>query len=146
MKLSSFKQGPLALAMVALFFGAIGFLSFLLISKNQQTHNSTPGNCPVSTCVSLKLDKADPDTISVKVGEVVQFNSSDGKTHSLSTGLGGTEHEHIGPYSSGEFKADEGWRVKFKEPGTFKFHDHTNPKINILVVAYQEGGDHTIKP
>lgn len=146
MKLSSIKFKPVTLVLVAVIFGVVSFAAFWLVGNKQQGFSATSATCPVSVCVALKTDAATPDTISVKLGDVVQFNSSDGKSHSLSTGLGGDEHEHTGPYSSGEFKADEGWRVKFKEAGTFKFHDHTNPKISILVVAYQEGGDHTIKP
>lgn len=97
--------------------------------------------CPVAFCVALAAEQAQPDTITVKLGEYVQFNSADGQSHSLSQGKGGEEHDHTGPFSSGEFKADEGWRAQFKEPGTFYFHDHLNPKINILVVAYQEPDD-----
>lgn len=87
--------------------------------------------------VKLGPNKAMPDTITVKVGETVQFNSADGKKHDISIGQGGHEHEHTSAYQSGEFGADEAWRVQFKEPGTYSFHDHYNPEINILVVAYE---------
>lgn len=146
MKLSSIKHSPFVVVAIAIFFGAVGFTVIWQLSSNRRAQQTRSRSCSVAMCVSLKPNEADPDTITVKVGDVVQFNSADGKAHSLSTGLGGAAHEHTGPYSSGEFKADEAWRVKFKEAGTFKFHDHNNPKINILVVAYQQGGDHTIKP
>ena len=117
--------------------------------------------------VKLTANGAKPDQISVVVGKSVEFKSSDGKTHSLSLGEGSGErsaysssnlklahngaehdavqsdtgheskHEHQAGFSSGEFKADEAWRVTFKEAGTYFFHDHLNPDINILVVAYE---------
>ena len=57
---------------------------------------------------------------------------------------GGEEHVHEGKFSSGEFKADEAWRVQFNDAGTFFFHDHLNPKLNILVVVYTPGANYKI--
>ncbi|MDQ3123618.1 MAG: hypothetical protein M3Q14_02965 [bacterium] len=49
-----------------------------------------------------------------------------------------TAHDHAeSDYSSGTFQADEGWKVTFSKPGTYFFHDHFNPDLNILVVVYQ---------
>lgn len=115
---------------------AISLTGFMLVSGHGHEHASADhvGKCN-AVCVYLE-DKAEPDTLTVKVGEYVQFNSNDGKKHSLSLGKGGEVHEHNGPFSSGEFKADEAWRVQFKEPGTYYFHDHFDPAINILLVVY----------
>ena len=104
-----------------------------VVSNNNQPLASTDK----AYQVSLLSDHADPDTITIKAGETVQFNSKDGKTHSLSLGEGGHEHQHTGPFNSGEFGADESWRATFNEPGTFFLHDHDNPDINILVVSYK---------
>lgn len=133
-----------AIVAISLIFAAIGFLIARQIAINTHAANATQTSCQ-GTCVMLKADGAQPDSLSVKVGEYVQFNSADGKPHSLSIGKGGEQHEHKGPFTSGEFQSDEAWRVQFRAPGTFTFHDHLNPKINIVVVAYQEGADHTIK-
>ncbi|MES2971364.1 MAG: hypothetical protein V4702_03525 [Patescibacteria group bacterium] len=123
------------LAALALFVGLSGFM---ITSRKNNHHTNTPAQQTVcdGICVALRAEKADPDTITVKAGEFVQFNSADGKTHRLSLGKGGEDHDHSGPFNSGDFKADEAWRVQFKEPGTFSFHDHYNPDINILVVVY----------
>lgn len=123
------------LVLIAFFFALLGFAGVRAVTDKQ--NERTNQICPASVCVNLNAEGATPSTITVKVGESVQFNSADGKKHSLSLGLGGEEHEHTGQYSSGDFKADEGWKVEFKQSGTFKFHDHYNPKINILVVAYE---------
>lgn len=119
-------------------FAILGFIVTTQIIKDSQAIQTAEIVCS-GTCVALRSDKAEPDTVSIKIGEFVQFNGADGKSHSLSLGLGGEEHEHSGPYTSGEFQADEAWRVQFKKSGTFKFHDHLNPAINILVVVYKQG-------
>lgn len=101
--------------------------------------------CKQVVCVELTSNGASPDTLAVIAGGYVQFSSADGKTHSLSLGKGGEEHGHTGPFSSGDFDADEAWKVQFKEPGTYHFHDHYNPELNILVVVYEQGADHSIR-
>ena len=47
-----------------------------------------------------------------------------------------TPHDHVAGTESGEFGANEAWRVQFKEPGTYLIHDHLNPDFTILVVVY----------
>lgn len=100
--------------------------------------------CDVKACISLTESGAVPSEITIPAGSYVQFNSSDGKTHNMSLGKGGEEHDHKGPFHSGEFKGDEAWKVQFKEDGTYYFHDHYNPKINVLVVVYTEGKDYKL--
>ncbi len=43
---------------------------------------------------------------------------------------------NMGKFESGDFGANEAWKVQFKDEGTFQFHDHLNPKISVLMVAY----------
>lgn len=91
--------------------------------------------------VSLLKDRIEPNTVLVKQGEFVQFNSKDGKSHHLSPGKGKASndgHEHAGMgLESGVFGSDEAYRVQFKKPGTYEFHDHNNPKLRVTVVAYK---------
>ncbi len=108
---------------------------YALSSMNKDSHVVSQSSCE-GTCVSLFHDKASPDTIAVTVGSYVQFNSADGKSHSLSLGQGGEDHAHTGKFTSGEFKADEAWRVQFNQEGTFTFHDHHNPDLNVIVIVY----------
>jgi hypothetical protein len=95
-------------------------------------------------CVALRVGGASPDSIAVPTGSYVQFNSADGKTHNLSQGSGGEEHNHHGKFYSGEFKANEAWRVQFNNEGSFIFHDHFNPTISILVVVYSPGKEYKL--
>lgn len=85
-------------------------------------------------------DAATPNTLAVKVGEYVQFNSNDGRQHQIAQGKGhdfGEDHEHTeGGLESGTFAADEAFKVQFKQRGTYFFHDNLNPKISISVVVY----------
>ena len=90
--------------------------------------------------ISLKGNKATPDTVTVVVGHSVQFNANDNMTHELAEGEGsadGHTHDHEGRFESGEFKPGEAWRAQFKKPGNYFFHDHHNPDINVLVVVYK---------
>lgn len=112
------------------------FLSFSLANRSSIT--SKTDNCS-DVCVKLLTEGASPDSVAIEVGQFIQFNSEDGNSHNLSLGKGGHDHEHSGDYYSGEFGADEGWRVQFKEEGTYFFHDHLNPNINVLVVVYTPG-------
>lgn len=121
-------------------FGAVyGFSSAYMDTKS-----ASQDDCK-DTCVALRKDGANPNSIAVALDSYVQFNSADGKSHNLSIGKGGDEHEHTGKYYSGEFQADEAWRVQFKEEGTYTFHDHLNPKINIVVIVYQPGKDYKVE-
>lgn len=127
-------------------FAAIGIgigVATTLVSAEPTTKTT---NCP-APCVVLKSDGMYPNELAVKVGETVQFNAADGQKHNIAEGDGQhnhtghndpSHHDHVGGFVSGEFQADEAWRVTFKKPGTYKLHDHYNPKQNILVVVYEE--------
>lgn len=130
------------LAVIALTAGFMGF--FGMRATLGQTATATK-SCDLAKCVQLTESGAIPDILTIEVGTVVIFNSADGKKHSLSLGEGGEDHVHSGPFSSGDFEADEAWKVEFKEQGTFEFHDHYNPKLSVLVVVFKPGADRTIK-
>ncbi len=129
------------IATVAVITAVITFGATLTFGNNQ---TGAPANCK-GECVALGKNKATPDTLAVKVGSYVQFNSADGKTHRLSIGEGGKEHDHKGNFSSGDFKGDEAWRVQFKDKGSFLFHDHYNPKISVSVVVYTPGKEYKVQ-
>lgn len=95
------------------------------------------------TNVTLKDNKATPDTVTVLAGNTVQFNSADNKKHNMAEGEGnaaGHVHNHEGSYQSRDFGANEAWRVRFKKAGNYFFHDHYNPDLNVLVVVYEHKG------
>lgn len=127
------KRKEFILTLVAAIALASG--GFLVASAVAQRRSPMGSNYQVQ----LQATKATPDTLSIPVGSTVQFDSHDGNEHELALGEGAADghgHDHTGAYSSGTFGADEGWRVQFKETGTYFFHDHKNPDINILVVVY----------
>lgn len=100
--------------------------------------------------VLIKNNRAEPDELSVPVGEYLQINSADGHSHVIEygrgTGKGDDKMEVLGVamnmgsstamLRSGEFGADEAFRVQIKTAGTFFFRDSKNPKIDIQVVGY----------
>lgn len=136
-RFSTFQMVLLVLAV-----SLLAFTAAFLMAKNTST---VSGISCEGTCVALKSGGANPNSIAVAKGSSVQFNSADGKTHSLSLGEGGEEHSHSGKFSSGDFKADEAWRVQFNDEGSFYFHDHYNPQINILVVVYTPGKEYKLE-
>lgn len=144
MKLVS-KLSNVQLVMVALLLSTIMGFALVYALSGRTTGNDAVAKSCDGTCIALEKDGAEPATIAVLVGSFVQFNSADGKSHSLSLGGGGDEHSHTGQFSSGTFKADEAWRVQFKDEGTFKFHDHFNPNINVLIIVYTPGKDYRVE-
>lgn len=118
--------------LVCIFTSLIAFVSmYKLMSLNKPTVNVH--------VVSLLKNKAEPDIVAIKTGDYVQFNSSDSNNHELEQGEGnanGNKHDHKDRgLGSGNFKADEGYKLQFKKEGIFFFHDHYNPDINITVVV-----------
>lgn len=143
------KTKSINILLLVLISAVIAFMTTTYFFKNNNQNIIT--NCN-SICVDLMSDGMVPNSLSVKVGETVQFNSKDGKSHNIGLGEGQGvpadehdniehNHEHLGSYESGDFKSDEAWRVTFKKVGTYKFHDHYNPKLNILVVVYDSKND-----
>jgi plastocyanin len=133
-----------------LFIGLISVSFGLTGSRYVQSlaaeDKAAPVHCP-DVCVALTQDGMHPDELAVKVGDTVQFNSADGRVHNLAAGDGAhgheqadsaSDHQHIGGYLSGEFGADEAWRVRFDKSGTYLLHDHYDPNLKILIVVYED--------
>ena len=98
--------------------------------------------------ISLNATGATPDLVSVKLGEEVQFNSKDGKSHNIVPGDGsGHIHDLSTPLGkeSGVFGPSEAYRVAFRQAGTFKFHDALNSAISVTVIAYKESSSSSQK-
>ena len=87
--------------------------------------------------VALMNDKMSPDSLTIPVGQTVQFNTADGLKHDIGFGAGGDHHQEDNNYASGEFGVGESWRVTFKKVGSYQLHDHEHANMNILVVVYQ---------
>jgi plastocyanin len=139
-----------AIYLYVLFFSMlIGFGVFMFIARTQSSNAIVRSNtCRQSTCIDITSSGLRPDSVAVRKGDTVQFNTKDGQLHNFGIGggsdhssqgkdaSGGHGHEHFGEYASGDFGADQAWRVQFKQTGTYMFHDHYNPNLNVLVVVY----------
>ncbi len=129
-----------------LFIAAISFAAvFSFAQKKNSSRSLNKADCPVSECVSLYSQSASPDTITVTVGSFVQFNSSDGKKHNISLAHSVVQHEDASEYESGDFEADEAWKVQFKKDGAFTFRDKYNDRISVNVIVYTPGKDYKIQ-
>lgn len=106
------------------------------------TSESKSSEVPPTHTVRILKDEMDPRELVVKVGESVQFNSADGRTHNIGQGDGrdpdlGRPHDHPqGALESGKFNEDEGYVVTFTKPGVYSFHDHLDPDLFITIIAY----------
>ena len=132
---------------LAIILAVGGFIIALYFSgathQSARTSGIMDSEGNVITNVALQDNKATPDTVTVLVGNTVQFNSADNKKHNMAEGEGsaaGHVHDHESSYQSGDFGAKEAWRVRFKKAGNYFFHDHYNPDINVLVVVYEHKG------
>ncbi len=130
---------PFAILLLSLVLGFA--LSTRLVAMQ---NNRNVGNCE-GLRVCITDSGINPNEISLKVGETVQFINADGRTHNMGIGGGSGDehshdhnqsHEHEGAYASGDFKKGEDWHVTFNETGTYRLHDHYKPENNILVVVY----------
>lgn len=140
------SKNTVLLPLIGLLALGVGFVGTSVLSEKSYPK----GTGCTGICVALTPQGMEPNELAVKTGDYVQFNSADGKKHniSLGEGAGGTEdpdhsphagkHEHRASLSSGDFAADEAWRIQFKEPGTFELHDHYNPDLNILIIVYED--------
>jgi plastocyanin len=128
------RYRDISIAVVALGVVIGGYALFVRSAK--------PADTRVIHYVALHASSSDPADLLIKVGEFVEFDSKDGKTHNISSGAGnadGEKHDHaVGAdeLESGDFAADEGYLAQFKKVGTYYFHDHLNPNIHISVGVY----------
>lgn len=97
--------------------------------------------------VALTSKGASPADLLIKVGEYVEFDSKDGAIHDIASGAGngdGENHAHdAAGLESGDFKADEGYKVQFKKIGSYFFHDHLHPTSTISIAVYDPGASST---
>lgn len=113
------------------------------IARQRSTSPQVPPSIePIIHEVALLTDQVEPSIILIHPMEYVQFNSKDGKKHLMAQGQGDEfekRHDHNdGALTSGMFGPDEGYRVQFKRPGTYHFHDHINPKLFATIVVFTD--------
>lgn len=108
------------------------------------TSEPTSIEAPQTHMVRLLKEGMDPRELIVKVGESVQFNSADGRSHNIGQGDGGDPdlgraHDHPQEaLESGKFNKDEGYLVTFTRPGVYSFHDHFDSDLFITIIAYEK--------
>lgn len=146
-KLRSYKLIAVVVLLLAMGIGYKG-------ARLYADRSSKASTC-TDTCVYINRDGFSQTELAIAVGNYVEFRSADGESHNLALGEGSehsddehidthndhelTEHahDHVAGTESGVFKADEAWKVQFKQPGTYVIHDHLHPELSILVVAYE---------
>ena len=129
---------------ISIIFAAVLFLIIsgaIIVYFSQPKPQSNTKKEVVVHHISLTKDKATPDALSIKLGELVQFNSKDGGYHNMAQGQGDEfeeNHEHPEEsIDSGIFGPDEAYKVDLKQPGVYHFHDHNNPDIYSTIIVTQ---------
>lgn len=132
-----------AVAVIAISSVGAYMLSTMNQSSSQQA-NVQQTDCDVAACIPLVRGESEQQVHTVESGSFVQFNSADGQKHHLSLVHSGVQHEDESRYESGDFEADEAWRVEFKEDGTYTFADKYNDNALISVIVYTAGKDYDV--
>ncbi len=134
--------------MIAFVLGGGGWMYTQTHAKNAGSVKAAAPKQPVIHHVALTDKGADPADLLITVGEYVEFDSKDGKVHDIAIGAGdgdGEHHDHTATgLESGDFKADEGYRVQFNKIGSYYFHDHRRPSLTISVAVYQPSASSSI--
>lgn len=128
-------------------FLVITFIAAFLFYKYNTDNTQKASKAPLENTqdqkiiheISLLSDKAVPDVLSIKLGELVQFNSKDGRDHNMAQGEGDEfekSHSHNEQaIESGRFGPDEGYRLELKKVGVYHFHDHYNPAVYSTIIV-----------
>ncbi len=120
--------------------GVIMSLFFWSKTQREMFVIESDGNRVPITHIELRMDKAVPDALTLKVGEYVQFNGVDGRDHDIELGQGNEynkAHQHSDvDFGSGKFGPEDAYRLRIKQKGVYDFHDHLHPELFVTVIAY----------
>ena len=136
----------LSIALGALVVGSLGGLALarrlrLLPGPAQPISSANSAVATTTVRVALFSNRAEPSVVLLETGGVVEFVIRDGQKHNISQGQGndyGKNHDHAGEgIASGLFGPEERYRLTFKQPGIFFFHDDLAPDIFVTVIVTQ---------
>lgn len=130
----------------------VGFVVMYLVGRSQRP---VVAKCE-GQCILLRKSGADPGVLTVTKGSTVEFASADGQHHNLklddrqsdeevTKNLHASHQTASGRLESGDFTAQESWRVQFKQDGTYSFTDTYNTKIHVDIVVYTPGTDYKLQ-
>lgn len=135
--MNSSLKGLLTFVAIVLMVLGVSFGLALFLSSSDKNQNTEQEQAVVTEpkIYTVPLDAKDikPVNAEIKKFDYIQFNSEDGGQHQI---VKVNQGEHGGEaLKSSVFGGDEGYRVQFKDVGTFYLKDTFNPeqKITILV-------------
>lgn len=135
----------MVVAAVLVLVGSFAFAYHIAGSTNASQATAAQSRCPVDACISLDSTSAEPQTITVKTGSYVQFNTADGKKHNLFLAHSGVQHHDHSRYESGDFGSGEAWKVQIREDGSYSFADKYHQSVKVSIVAYTPGKEYKIQ-
>jgi hypothetical protein len=132
------KLTPIFLLLAAFFMAAI----WVGLTYNQAKQSRIPkGSAHI---VELSDGKAVPNTLIIKTGEVVQFESKDGRQYKIGQGdadpsLHDAARSKLHDDGLKDIQSEvftDSFRATFPKAGIYFFHDHLDPNIVIEVQAF----------
>ena len=109
---------------------ATWYFSRMIETRGTDTASIFLGGHGINTVISLYSTKADPNNISIRRGDSVEFVVRDISRHDIAerrtSGQRGDAR-----IASGEFSVDESYSLQFNTSGTFSFYDRLNQDISI---------------
>lgn len=151
------KRIGLQLILLGITIGAVTGVAFSNYDKARSNQLSPTKNA--THMVMLEKDGAKPDIVTINIGDTVQFNSRDGRSHQIVEEPGkehasnnyplatlgewlipkasahGEERHKSGGLKSAVFGPDEAFQIRFDERGIKTFGDHLNSGFSIVVVV-----------
>lgn len=137
-KTPSSKKEILVVTLLLLLIGGLIFWGSLKVfgnlSKSDTIQEQAEKTEPAVYRVGLDKNKKEPISLEVKLNEYVQFDSEDGQQHQI-VQAGDGEHGSDAIGGSEPFGGEEGYRMQFKDIGTYYLQDKFNPELKINVIV-----------
>ena len=120
---------------VLLFAGGVFLASNWFLNRNSniqpQDSEIMADSEPKINYVALDSNIVEDIRVDILAGEYIQFTPTDGKDHQI---VQSGEGEHGGEaLDSGVFNAEQGYKVRFSDPGEYILKDTTNPNMKIRI-------------
>lgn len=144
-RFGSFLKSKWMLIGFAWIVAVIGFIGASFVGAISTNNDIRQSKCDAAACISLSRQSSQPEVITVTSGSYVNFNSADDQKHNIALTHSGIQHEDKNRYESGDFNADEAWKVQFKKDGVYTFEDKYNENAEITVIVYNPGKKYEIK-
>ena len=105
-------------------------------------HPAAQTSCGLSSAETVAAQKQvvmmthqfSPAQVTIRIGQTVQWLNNDSDRHKIASDPHPLHSDCIG-LESGELENGKGYSFTFTQPGTWRYHDHLNPRSSGSVVV-----------